>query len=56
MKPPIDQTPEEKAAKIKELKERINKITETANAVILLQELEKYGKRKRTEDDKEHCK
>ena len=45
MKSPKDMTPEERAANLKELIERIEKITETANAVILLQELEKMKKR-----------
>ncbi len=44
MKSPKDMTPEEKAANLKELIARIEKITETANAVILLQELEKMKK------------
>jgi hypothetical protein len=47
MKSPKDMTPEEKAAKIKDLIERIEKITETANAMILLQELEKMKKKEK---------
>lgn len=45
-------TPEERAANLKALIARIQKITDTANAVILLQELEKMKKKEKTDEPK----
>jgi len=56
MKSPKDMTPEEKAAKIKELIERIDKITDTENTVILLQELEKMKEKEKEKDEKKNGK
>jgi len=50
MKSLKEMTPEEKKEHLKSIIERIDKITDTANAVILLQELEKMREKEKGEE------